>query len=197
MLRSLIASCAAAVLLCGAGAAQSSIFVYTASMSGANETPPTVSPAFGFTTVTVDDVLNSLNVDITYSGLVGGPPVAGHIHCCVAPGSNVGVAVGFIGFPTTTSGSYNHTFNLLDSSIYTSSFLTTFGGGTAAGAEAALLQGLAAGNAYSNIHNAVYPGGEIRGLLTAAVPEPQAWMLMLAGFGLAGAALRRRRTAFA
>jgi hypothetical protein len=28
---------------------------------------------------------------------------------------------------------------------------------------------------------------------TAAVPEPQAWALMLAGFGLAGAALRRRR----
>ena len=30
-----------------------------------------------------------------------------------------------------------------------------------------------------------------------AVPEPAAWALMISGFGLAGAALRRRRTAFA
>jgi hypothetical protein len=28
---------------------------------------------------------------------------------------------------------------------------------------------------------------------TGAVPEPAAWALMLAGFGLAGAGLRRRR----
>jgi hypothetical protein len=31
----------------------------------------------------------------------------------------------------------------------------------------------------------------------AAVPEPASWALMIAGFGLAGAALRRRRTALA
>jgi hypothetical protein len=33
--------------------------------------------------------------------------------------------------------------------------------------------------------------------VTTAVPEPAAWSLMIAGFGLAGAALRRRRRAFA
>lgn len=196
MLRSLIASCAAAALLCGATAAQSSILVYTATMSGLNEAPPNGSPATGFTTVTVDSVLNSMNVNITYSGLIGGPPAAAHIHCCVAPGSNVGVAVGFPGFPATTSGTYSNTFNLLDPSIYTNAFLTTFGGGTAAGAEAALLQGFASGTAYSNIHNAVFPGGEIRGFLTA-VPEPGAWALMILGFGAVGATLRRRRFAFA
>ena len=31
--------------------------------------------------------------------------------------------------------------------------------------------------------------------VTAAVPEPTAWLLMIAGFGLTGAALRRRRVA--
>ncbi len=30
---------------------------------------------------------------------------------------------------------------------------------------------------------------------TGGVPEPAAWTLMLSGFGLAGASLRRRRTA--
>lgn len=33
--------------------------------------------------------------------------------------------------------------------------------------------------------------------VTGAVPEPAAWALMIAGFGLAGAALRRRRLAVA
>ena len=31
----------------------------------------------------------------------------------------------------------------------------------------------------------------------AAIPEPTTWALMIGGFGLAGAALRRRRAAFA
>jgi hypothetical protein len=194
MLRSLIASCAVAgALLCTAGAAQAAILVYTANMDGATEVPPNLSTAFGFTTVTVDNVLNTMQVDITYSGLTGGAPAAAHIHCCSAPGTNIGVAVGFPGFPVTTSGAFSHLFDLLDPTIYTAGFLNNFGGGTAAGAESALLGGFAAGTAYSNIHNATFPGGEIRGQLHA-VPEPASWVLMITGFGLLGATLRRRRT---
>jgi len=194
MLRSLIASCAAAgALLCAAVPAQSAILVYTANMNGATEVPPNPSTAFGFTTVTVDNVLNTMQVDITYSGLTGGPPAAAHIHCCSAPGTNVGVAVGFLNFPVTTSGAFSHLFDLTDSSIYTAGFLNNFGGGTATGAEAALLGGFAAGTAYSNIHNAQFPGGEIRGQLQA-VPEPASWALMIFGFGAVGAVLRSRRS---
>jgi hypothetical protein len=40
-------------------------------------------------------------------------------------------------------------------------------------------------------------GTTFKGVSFAPVPEPQAWALMIAGFGLAGAALRRRRTAAA
>jgi hypothetical protein len=196
MLRSLIASIAGAALLSFAGAAQSAILVYTAPMTGAAEVPPNLSTAFGFTTVTVDNVLNTLQLDVSWNGLTGGPPAAAHIHCCSAPGTNVGVAVGFPGFPATTAGVYNHLFDLTDPSIYTASFLTTFGGGTAGGAQTALLTGFVAGQAYSNIHNNIFPGGEIRGQL-AVVPEPAAWALMILGFGVAGASLRRRRAAFA
>lgn len=193
MLRSLTASLAAVAAVSIAGAAHSAILVYTDTMAGTNEVPPNASTATGSTTVTVDDGLDTLLVDLTFSGLTGGPGSAAHIHCCIAPGANTGVAVPFVSFPAATSGHYVHTFDLLSAATYSSAFLTG-SGGTAAGAEATLLAGLAAGHAYSNIHNGEFPGGEIRGFLTAAsVPEPATWALMLLGFGALGASLRRRR----
>lgn len=173
MLRSLIASLAGVALLTAASAAQSATLIYSTTMLGSNEVPPTGSPATGFTLVTIDDVANSMNVQVTFSGLTGGPAAAAHIHCCTPIGTNTGVAVGFTGFPAATSGTYNNTFDLTNASIYTSAFLMA-SGNTAAGAEAALLAGLASNRAYSNIHNATFGGGEIRGFLRAGIPEPEA-----------------------
>jgi hypothetical protein len=162
--------------------------VFQAVMSGSLEVPPNLSTATGFTSVKVQG--DALTVDVTYNGLTGGSPGAAHIHCCTVPGTNVGVAVGFPGFPTTTSGTYHHVFDLTSSAIYTSGFLTNFGGGTAAGAETALINGLEAGLAYSNIHNATFPGGEIRGLLVG-VPEPAT--IAIFGLGLMTLPFVRRR----
>jgi hypothetical protein len=187
-----MAALSATAALALVGAAQAHVLTFEAALTGAEEVPPAGSPATGFSSVLFDDLLDTLTVDETWTGLTGGDASAAHIHCCVAPGHNIGVAVPFVGFPAVPTGSYFHVFDLMSTATYTSSFLNNFGGGTAAGAEAALLTGLQAGQAYANIHNPTFPGGEIRGFLVAA-PEPAAWALMLAGFGLAGAAIRSRR----
>jgi hypothetical protein len=191
MLRSALAAAAAAALLAGAGAAHAHILVFDAFLSGAEEVPPTSSPATGFSLVTVDDVADTLTVDESWNGLIGGNASAAHIHCCTPHGTNIGVAVPFTGFPAVASGTYFHVFDLLSASTYTASFLNNFGGGTAGGAETALINGLEAGQAYANIHNPTFPAGEIRGFLAQA-PEPATWASMLLGLGLAGAAIRRR-----
>ena len=165
---------------------------FTANMTGSLEIPPNASSATGFATLTL--VADSLTVDESFTGLIGGVASAAHIHCCVPVGTNTGVAVGFPGFSATTSGTYLHTFDLLDSTIYSPTFLTS-SGGTAAGAEAALIAGLNAGMAYVNIHDATFPGGEIRGNLTAAIPEPStAWLAFAGLLGTLGyRRLRRAR----
>jgi len=155
---------------------------YTAIMNGANEVPPTGSSATGLTTLTLNG--DSLSVVVTFAGLTGGPASAAHIHCCVPVGTNAGVAVPFTNFPSATSGMYTNTFDLTLASTYTAAFVTAEGG-TAAAAEAALIEGLNSFQTYSNIHNATFPGGEIRGEIIAT-PEPATLLLLCTG--LIGAA---------
>jgi MYXO-CTERM domain-containing protein len=62
-----------------------------------------------------------------------------------------------------------------------------------ANAETALLNGIAAGEAYLNVHSSVFPGGEIRGYLQ---PTPEPATFLMAGAALAALAWRRRRRSF-
>jgi len=164
------------------------LITYEASLSGAAEAPPNASPATGSATVVYDSAAHTLWISAEWADLIGTTTVA-HIHCCTTlPNEPVaaGVAVtpGTLpGFPTgVTVGSYiSPLIDLTDLASYASGFLTNFGGGTAAGAEAALIAGLDTGRAYFNIHSTQFPGGEIRGFL-AAVPEPAT--LALAALGL-------------
>jgi hypothetical protein len=186
----------AAALGC-ANAAGAAITVYTANLSGPNESPPNASPGTGNATVTIDDVLNTMRVQVTFTGLTSGT-TASHIHAATAAPftGTAGVATTLPTFPLfplgVTSGTYDHLFDLLAGTTYNPAFVTA-NGGTPASAEAALLSAIGSGRAYLNIHTSQFQSGEIRGFLVG-VPEPASWAMMLVGFGAIGAALRRRKT---
>jgi hypothetical protein len=171
------------------------IITFTTIMSGDQENPPNASPATGEAVVIYDSEARTLRVMAEFRDLVA-PTTAAHIHCCTDPPGNIGVATrvpSFLLFPIgVTFGSHDETLDLTDAATYNPAFVTNFGGGTLAGAEAALIAGLMEGRAYYNIHTSTFPGGEIRGFFAQEVPEP-ATLTLLVGGVLIGLAARRRR----
>ncbi len=170
------ASAIAALSAVFAFPASAAVTSFSAMLSNVGE-PVATSPATGSATVELDDVALTIDVLVNFVNLTANAS-AGHIHCCtaVAGAGSVGVAQGFTDFPSVTSGTYAKVFTL-DAAKF-----------------ASLATGIAAGKAYVNIHSpGLYAGGEIRGFLTAAVPEPETYALMLAGLGLIGTATRARR----
>ena len=195
---SLVTSAALCVLSVPASAA---ILTYNTTLSGPAEVPPNLSPAIGFAIVTIDDSADTMRVQEIFSGLLG-TTTASHIHCCFnVAGTVAGVATQtptFVGFPLgVTIGTYDHTFDLTLASTYNVAFLNSVPiGGNVDAAEAALLNALNDGTAYINIHTNEFPSGEIRGFfaLTATVPEPSTWAMLILGFAGIGFMAYRRKS---
>jgi hypothetical protein len=156
--------------------------IFTATLLGTNETPPNASTGTGAIVVTL--LGNTLSVNESFAGLIGGVGSAAHIHCCAGPGVAAAVAVPFTNFPAATTGTYINSFDLTLLASYNPAFVTA-NGGTAASAESAFITALFAGQTYANIHDVTFPGGEIRGQLTQ-VPEASTLAFLSMGLGLLG-----------
>jgi len=186
-----------ALIACSLMSARASVFQYSVTLDGPSESPANASPGIGSGSVNYDNVAHTLQLQVSFSGLLG-TTTASHIHAPTASPfsgtANVATTTpSFTGFPLgVMSGTFANTLNLTAASTYTPAFVTA-NGGTLAGAEAALASAMAGGKAYWNIHSSVFGGGEIRGFLVA-VPEPSTFVLA----GLGGVALmfwlRRRNT---
>jgi len=122
-------------------------FGYQAMMTGANEVPPNASTATGFGRVVVSPDGSKITVDFSFSGL-SAPATAAHIHGPAGAGTNASVLFPFSGVPSATSGS-----------IPQQSF-------TLSPVQAGYLDH---GLLYMNVHNANFPGGEIRAQLLPAL----------------------------
>ncbi|HEY7307368.1 MAG TPA: CHRD domain-containing protein [Bryobacteraceae bacterium] len=155
--------------------------LFTTTLSGALETPPTGSPATGTAMVDYITASNDLTYSVTFSNLEAGATVA-HIHVG-APGvpGPVILPLNLNGAAGSTSGTFSGTLTAAD---------LTPGDGINTFQDA--INALFAGNTYVNVHSSLFPAGEIRGQL-GAVPEPGTWGLLGLALALTTAFGRRRR----
>lgn len=162
-----------ALLLCVTLGAQARVASFTAVLNGAHVIGGGDPVATGLALITIDDVANHLEYEISFTGLGNGfdTLVAEHIHEGVA--GTTGRAL----FSLNVTGLTGHGW---------------FKGGFTDYPATLLINEATASNFYVDLHSERFPGGAIRGHLRA-VPEPQGGALVIAGLGIAGwSALRRQ-----
>ena len=175
------------------------IIHFQAALSGPGESPPNASPGTGLADVYWNDVANTMEVKVSFTGLVG-TTTASHIHAAtaVANTGTAGVATQlplFTGFPTgLTAGTYDHTFDMTLIATYNPAFVAA-NGGTGATAEAAFHSALVAEKTYLNVHTTFRPGGEIRGFLHSVPDTASTALLLTVPLGSLAAVGRKMKSA--
>ena len=132
---------AAAVVLIGLSCPAGAQILFTASLSGSQETPADTSKGQGTLWAVLSPDMSTLTFRLTFAHLTAAA-TAMHFH--VAP---IGVAGGIV-FPISFTG------NTV--------------AGTWSNVPDTIIQHLMNGEVYVNVHSSKYPGGEIRGQLTLA-----------------------------
>jgi hypothetical protein len=185
------------VLLACSVASHAHETTYMAVLNGFSESPSNASTGVGFATVLFDFDLVALDVNVSFSSLVGSVTSVSIHAATPAPLTGTAItAIPFAGFPTgVISGTYNNVIDLTDRNSYDPAFITAnstnpppFDVSDALNALDAAMDGELS---YISIRTTAFPGGEIRGFLVAAIPEPSTLGLLVVGG--AGGFLRRRR----
>lgn len=205
-------ACVAMACLLGSATAQA-VTVLTANLTNAQENPPVVPtlvggaprPAsFGTATFTLNDAGTALsfsasifNIDFTgaQTADVNDNMVAGHLHASptAVAGTNGPVVWGFFGAPLNDNNPNDVVLSPFASGvggIISGKWDLTEGNNTTLTAQ---LSNILGGTAYINIHTTQFGGGEIRGQITAPIPEPETYALMLCGLAALAMVRRRRR----
>lgn len=184
----------AAALVALAGPA-SAATMFTATLTGEQETGPGSESAFGTASLELDDAQARLSMIVTLEGLdldglrtpdPADDVIAAHIHR--APFGVAGPVVwGFLGTPFNDTDPTDLVVDPIAGTVATAWDLSE-GNATTLAAE---LANLFAGNLYLNFHTPQFPAGAIRGQILR-VPEPAG--LGLLGLAMLGLASLRRRT---
>ncbi|MEB3309621.1 MAG: PEP-CTERM sorting domain-containing protein [Snowella sp.] len=141
---------------------------FSANLTGSQETIPNASTATGFGSVLLNNAENLITVNLSWTGLTA-PASAAHIHGPALQGSNAPVLFGFTGVPNAITGQIpQQSFSITPTQV---NYLKT-------------------GQLYFNIHNSVFPPGEIRGQIQQ-VPEPMTLLGSMAAIAF-GSRLNRK-----
>jgi hypothetical protein len=143
----------------GTAAGQGSVVHWRATLFGTNEVPPISTPATGEFSATIDQS-GAITFSLTFQGLSANATVS-HIHFAPTDVSG-GVMIFLCGggnqpaCPAATSGS-------IEGTITAANVVNLPAQGISAGELDEALQAVAQGLGYVNIHDSVFPAGEIRG----------------------------------
>jgi CHRD domain len=171
---------------------------YTAFLSGVFESPANTSPGIGFVTILLDFDLVVMDVDVSFSSLVGTVTEVNLHAATPTPQEGTAIAaIPFAGFPTgVASGTYTKTIDLTDRNSYNPAYITANSTHPppfdVSDALSALDVAMDGERSYVSIRTTAFPGGEIRGFLVAVIPDPSTLGLLV--FGGVWGVLRRRKT---
>jgi hypothetical protein len=138
------------------------------------EVPALSNAAEGTFNMVIDSSDSSFDFELTFSGISGSGATQAHIHLG-QKGVNGGITVFFCtnlgnGPAGTPLCPANGT---VTGTVTAANVIGPSGQGLAPGEFAELLKAIRAGAVYANVHSALFPGGEIRGQLSAGAKPVQ------------------------